>query len=83
MKANYIGYILCKELPSETHYGMNGRRRLVVMGRRRRRCKQVLNDLKETRRYGKLKEETLDRTFREPALKESVKSNPITSLDNP
>jgi hypothetical protein len=33
------------------------------MGRRRRRRKQLLNDLKETRRYWKSKEEALDRTL--------------------
>jgi hypothetical protein len=29
------------------------------MGRRRRRCRQLLNDLKETRGYCKMKEEVL------------------------
>jgi hypothetical protein len=32
-----------------------------VTGRRERRCKQLLDDLKETRRYCKLKNEALDR----------------------
>jgi hypothetical protein len=32
-----------------------------VTGRRGRRCKRVMDDLKETRRYWKLKEEELDR----------------------
>jgi len=32
------------------------------MRRRGRRCKQVLDDLKETREYWKLKEVALDRT---------------------
>jgi hypothetical protein len=35
--------------------------RTEKMGRQRRRCKQVLDDLKETRGYWKLKEEALDR----------------------
>jgi hypothetical protein len=34
-----------------------------MTGRRGRRCKQLLDDLKEKRRYWKLKEEALDRTF--------------------
>jgi hypothetical protein len=33
-----------------------------VMERRRRKYMQLLDDLKETRRYGKLKEEALDNT---------------------
>ena len=33
-----------------------------MTGRRGRRYKQLLDDLKETRGYGKLKEETLKRT---------------------
>jgi len=33
-----------------------------VTGRRGRRCKRVLDGLKETRRYWKLKEEALDGT---------------------
>jgi hypothetical protein len=32
--------------------------------RRGRRCKQLLDDVKEKRRYWKLKEEALDRTLR-------------------
>jgi hypothetical protein len=37
--------------------------RIKVTGRRGRRCKQLLDDLKEKRRYWKLKEEALDRTL--------------------
>jgi hypothetical protein len=33
-----------------------------VTGRRGRRCKRLLDDVKETRGYRKLKDETLDRT---------------------
>jgi hypothetical protein len=36
--------------------------RIEMMGRRGRRRKQLLYDLKEKRRYWKLKEEALDRT---------------------
>ena len=38
-------------------------RRIKVTGRRGRRRKQLLNDLKETRGYWKLKEEALDSTL--------------------
>jgi hypothetical protein len=37
--------------------------RVGVKGRRGRRCKQLLVDLKEKRMYWKLKEEALDRTL--------------------
>jgi hypothetical protein len=37
--------------------------RIEITGRRGRRCKQLLDDLKEERRYWKLKEEALDRTL--------------------
>jgi hypothetical protein len=35
--------------------------RIEITGRRARRCKQILDDLEEKRRYWKLKEEALDR----------------------
>ena len=38
--------------------------RIEVAGRRGRRHKHLLDDLKETRGYCKLKEEALDRTVR-------------------
>jgi hypothetical protein len=37
--------------------------RIEMTGRRGRRCMQLLDDLKEKRRYWKLKEEPLDRTL--------------------
>jgi hypothetical protein len=37
--------------------------RIEMKGRRRRRRKQLLDDLKEKRIYWKLKEEALDRTL--------------------
>jgi hypothetical protein len=37
--------------------------RIEWTGRRGRRCKQLLDDLKDKRRYWKLKEEALDRTL--------------------
>ena len=36
--------------------------RIEVMGRRGRRCQQLLDDLEEKRGYWKLKEEAIDRT---------------------
>jgi hypothetical protein len=39
------------------------KRRREVMGRRGRRRKQLLDDLKETKEYWKLQEEVLDRTL--------------------
>jgi hypothetical protein len=38
--------------------------RIEMTGRRGRRRKQLLDDLKEKKRYWKLKEEALDRTLR-------------------
>jgi hypothetical protein len=43
-----------------------------MMGKRGRRRKQLLGDLKEKRGYWKLKEEALDRTYRELALEEAT-----------
>jgi hypothetical protein len=37
--------------------------RTVLKGRRGKRCKQLLDDLKEKRGYWKLKEEAVDRTL--------------------
>jgi hypothetical protein len=36
---------------------------IEMAGRRGRRCKQLLDDFKEKRRYWKMKEEALDRTL--------------------
>jgi hypothetical protein len=46
-------------------HGIEGKfeRRIEMTGRRWRRRKQLLDDLKEKRRYWKLKEEALDRTL--------------------
>jgi len=42
---------------------MNDKGKIEVTGRRGRRRKQLLDDLKEKWRYWKLKEEELDRTL--------------------
>jgi hypothetical protein len=62
-KANCSGHILRRNclLKHVIEGKMEGRRE--VMGRRGRRHKQILDDLKETRGYWKLNEEALDRTL--------------------
>jgi hypothetical protein len=62
-KANWIGNILRRNclLKHVTEGKLEGR--IEMTGRRGRRCKQVLDDLKEKRRYWKLKVEALDRTL--------------------
>ena len=62
-KAIWIGHMLCGNCLLK--HIMEGKieGKIEVTGRRGRRSKQLLVDLKETRRYGKLKEEALDRTL--------------------
>jgi hypothetical protein len=62
-KANCIGHILRRNclLKHVIEGKLEGR--IEMTGRRGRRCKQLLDDLKEKRRYWKLKEEALDRTL--------------------
>jgi hypothetical protein len=61
-KANWIGHILCRNclLKHIIKGRIEGKTR--VTGRRGRRRKQQLDNLKEKRGYWKLKEEALDRT---------------------
>jgi hypothetical protein len=63
-KAKWIGHILRRNclLKHVIEGKLEGRREM--MGRRGRRCKQLLDYLKEKRRYWKLKEEALYRTLR-------------------
>jgi hypothetical protein len=60
-KANWIGHILHRNCLLK--YVIEGKleERIEMTGRRGRRHKQLLDDLKEKRRYCKLKEEALDR----------------------
>jgi hypothetical protein len=62
-KPNWIGHILRRNclLKHITEGKIEGRTEVTI--RRGRRRKQLLNDLKETTRYCKLKEEALDRTL--------------------
>jgi hypothetical protein len=62
-KANWIDHILRRNclLKNVIEGTLEGR--IEMTGRRGRRRKQLLDDLKETRRYWKLKEEALDRTL--------------------
>jgi hypothetical protein len=65
-KANWIGQILRRSsfLKHVIKGKMEGR--IEVTGRRGRRPKLLLNDLKKKREYWKLKGQALDRTFLEP-----------------
>jgi hypothetical protein len=62
-KANWIGHILRRNclLKHVIEGKLEGR--TEMMGRRGRRRKQLLDDLKEKKRYWKLKEEALDHTL--------------------
>jgi hypothetical protein len=62
-KDNWIGHILRRNclLKHVIEGKLEGR--IEMTGRQGRRRKQLLDDLKEKKRYGKLKEEALDRTL--------------------
>jgi hypothetical protein len=61
--ANWIGHILPRKcLITPVINGKIGER-IEVLGRRRRRRKQLLDDLKEMRGYWKLEKEALDRNL--------------------
>jgi hypothetical protein len=62
-KANWIGHILRRNclLKHVIEGKLEGR--IEMTGRRGRRRKRLLDDLKEKKRYWKLKEEALDRTL--------------------
>ena len=62
-KANWIGHILRRNclLKHVTEGNIEGR--IEVKGRRERRRRQVLGDYKNVIGYGKLTEETVDRTL--------------------
>jgi hypothetical protein len=62
-KANWVGHILRRDCLLKHVIEGKLKGRTEMTGRRGRRCKQLLDDLKEKRRYWKLKEEALDRTL--------------------
>ena len=62
-KANWIGHILRRNclLKQVIEWKIKGE--MEVARRRERRCKKLLDDLKDRRGYSHLKEEALDRTM--------------------
>jgi hypothetical protein len=62
-KANWIGHILRRNCLLKRVIEGKFEGRIEMPGRRGRRRKQLLDDLKEKRSYWKLKEEALDRTL--------------------
>jgi hypothetical protein len=62
-KANWIGHILHRNCLLQWVTEGKIRGQIEVTRRRGRRCRKVLDDLKERRGYSHLKEETLDRTM--------------------
>jgi hypothetical protein len=61
-QANWIGHILCRNCLLKHVIEGKIEGRIEMTGRRGRRSKQLLDDLKEKKRYWKLQEEALDRT---------------------
>jgi hypothetical protein len=62
-KANWIGHILRRNCLLKHVIEGKLEARIEMTGRRGRRRKQLLDELKRKRRYWKLKEEALDRTL--------------------
>jgi hypothetical protein len=62
-KANWIGHILRRNCLLKHVIEGKLQGRIEMTGRRGRRRKQLLDDLKEKKSYWKLKEEALDRTL--------------------
>jgi hypothetical protein len=59
--ANWIGHILCRNFLQQVIEGkIKGG--IELTGRRGRRCRKLLDDLKKRRGYSHLKEEALDCT---------------------
>ena len=61
-KVNWIGHILNRNCLLKLVIEEKVEERVEMTGRRGRRCKQLLDDTKEKRRYWNLKAEALDRT---------------------
>jgi hypothetical protein len=62
-KANWIGHILRRNYLVKHFFERKIKGRIAVTGRRGELRKQLLDDLKETSGYWKLKEEALDYTL--------------------
>jgi len=62
-KANWIGHILCSNCLLQRVIEGKIKGVIEVTGRRGRRRRKLLDDLKERRGYSHLKEEALDRTI--------------------
>jgi hypothetical protein len=62
-KVNWIRHVLCRNCLLKHVIEGIGERKIEVTGRGRRRYRQLLDDLKKTRRYWKLKEEALGRSL--------------------
>ena len=62
-KGNWIGHILRRNCLLQRVIEGKIKGRIEVTGRRGRRCRKLLDDLKERRGYSDLKEEALDRTI--------------------
>jgi hypothetical protein len=62
-KANWIGHILCRNCLLQWVIEGKIKGGIEVTGRRGRRCRKLLDDLKERRGYSHLKEESLERTM--------------------
>jgi hypothetical protein len=60
-KTNWIGHILCRNCLLQRVIEGKVKEGIEVTGRRGRRRKKLLDDLKEGRGYSHLKEEALDR----------------------
>ena len=62
-KANWIGHILSRNCLLQWVAEGKIQGGIEVTGRKGRRCRKLLDDLKERRRYSHLKEEALDRSM--------------------
>jgi hypothetical protein len=62
-QANWIGHILRRNCLLQQVIEGKIKGRIELTGRRGRKCRKLLDDLKERRGYSHLKEEVLDRTM--------------------
>jgi hypothetical protein len=62
-RANWIGQFFCRNCLLKRAIERKIEGAIEVMGRLGKRSKQLLYDIKEIRRYWKLKDEALDRTL--------------------